>query len=142
MAVKEKPIIITTWAIRERFGTRDVNQNRQTKQVRVVPGQSLSSLIRHWLSIIRIVLDGGLDGDIEVAKGENGQFLTRDDKQLNIMYLKLIKSDIHRIGGATYHNDDGNCVFVFYGDDDAYGIERIFLRTSWSYLESSLRWFR
>ena len=44
------------------------------------------------------------------------------------MYLKLIKSDIHRIGGATYHNDDGNCVFVFYGDDDAYGIERIFLR--------------
>lgn len=26
MAVKEKPIIITTWAIRERFGTRDVNQ--------------------------------------------------------------------------------------------------------------------
>ena len=76
----------------------------------------------------RIVLDSGPDGDIEGAKGENGQFLTRDDKQLNIMYLKLIKSDIYRIGGATYHNDDGNCVFVFYGDDVAYGIERIFLR--------------
>ena len=75
-----------------------------------------------------IVLDGGPGGEGEGAKGENGQFLTRDDKQLNIMYLKLIKSDIHRIGGATYHNNDGNCVFVFYGDDDAYGIERIFLR--------------
>lgn len=44
------------------------------------------------------------------------------------MCLKLFKSDIRYIGGATYHNDEGNCVFVFYGDDDAYGIERIFLR--------------
>lgn len=44
------------------------------------------------------------------------------------MYLELLKSDIHRIGGATYQNDEGNCVFVFYGDDDAYGIELIFLR--------------
>lgn len=39
------------------------------------------------------------------------------------MNLELLKSDIHRIGGATYHNDDGNCVFVFYGDDDAYGTQ-------------------
>ena len=44
------------------------------------------------------------------------------------MHLQLIKSDIHRIAGTTYHNDEGNCVFVFDGDDDAYGIERIFLR--------------
>ena len=44
------------------------------------------------------------------------------------MYLELIKSDILRIGGAAYHNDEGNCVFVFYEDDDAYGIEYIFLR--------------
>lgn len=76
----------------------------------------------------RVVLDSGPDGDIEGAKGGNGQFLTKDDKHLINMNLKVIKSDIHRIGGATYHNDDGNCVFVFYGDDDAYGIERIFLR--------------
>ena len=44
------------------------------------------------------------------------------------MSLELIKADIHRIGGATYQNDEGNCVFVFDGDDDAYGVERIFLR--------------
>ena len=44
------------------------------------------------------------------------------------MHLQLIKSDIHRIAGTTYHNDEGHCVFVFDGDDDAYGIERIFLR--------------
>lgn len=44
------------------------------------------------------------------------------------MYLELIKSDIHRIGGAAYHNDEGNCVIVFYEDDVAYQIEYIFLR--------------
>ena len=44
------------------------------------------------------------------------------------MYLELLKSDICFIGGTAYHNDEGNCVFVFYGDDDAYGIEYIFLR--------------
>ena len=43
------------------------------------------------------------------------------------MYLQLIKSDIHRIG-ATFHNDEGNCVFVFYEDDVAYQIEYIVLR--------------
>ena len=44
------------------------------------------------------------------------------------MYLELIKSDIHRIGGAIFHNDEGNCVFVFYEDDVAYQIEYILLR--------------
>ena len=44
------------------------------------------------------------------------------------MHLELIKSDIHRIGGATYQDDEGNCVFVFYEDDVAYQIEYIFLR--------------
>ncbi len=44
------------------------------------------------------------------------------------MNLELIKSDIFRIGGATYQNDEGNCVFVFYEDDVAYQIEYIFLR--------------
>ena len=44
------------------------------------------------------------------------------------MNFELIKSDIHRIGGAAYHNDEGNCVIVFYEDDVAYQIEYIFLR--------------
>ena len=44
------------------------------------------------------------------------------------MSFELLKSDIHRIGGATFKNEDGNCVFVFYEDDVAYQIEYIFLR--------------
>ena len=44
------------------------------------------------------------------------------------MHLELIKSDIHRISGATFQNDEGNCVFVYYEDDAAYQIEYIFLR--------------
>lgn len=44
------------------------------------------------------------------------------------MHLELIKSDIYRIGGTTFQNDEGNCVFVFDGDDDAYQIEYIVLR--------------
>ena len=44
------------------------------------------------------------------------------------MELELFKSDIIRIGGAAYHNDEGNCVIVFYEDDVAYHIEYIFLR--------------
>lgn len=44
------------------------------------------------------------------------------------MNLELIKSDILRIGGAAYQNDEGNCVFVFYEDDVAYGVEYIILR--------------
>ena len=44
------------------------------------------------------------------------------------MDLELIKSDIVRIGGAAYQNDEGNCVIVFYEDDVAYQIEYIFLR--------------
>ena len=44
------------------------------------------------------------------------------------MELELFKSDIHRIVGAAYHNDEGNCVIVFYEDDVAYQIEYIFLR--------------
>jgi hypothetical protein len=39
---KKKPIIITTWAIRERFGTRRGPRRNGGKQVRVVPGQKLS----------------------------------------------------------------------------------------------------
>ena len=46
------------------------------------------------------------------------------------MNFELFKSDIHRIGGAAYHNDEGNCVIVFYEDDVAYQIEYIFLRNS------------
>ena len=42
--------------------------------------------------------------------------------------LKLLKSDIHRIRGAVYQNDDGNCVFVFYDDCNDYGVEYIILR--------------
>ena len=44
------------------------------------------------------------------------------------MYLQLLKSDIHCIGDTIYPNDEGNCVFVFDGDLDAFGIKRIFLR--------------
>lgn len=44
------------------------------------------------------------------------------------MDLELFKSDIHRIGGAAFHNDEGNCVIVFYEDDVAYQIEYIVLR--------------
>ncbi len=44
------------------------------------------------------------------------------------MNLELLKSDIHRIGGTIYQNDEGNCVFVFSEDDVAYQIEYIFLR--------------
>jgi hypothetical protein len=44
------------------------------------------------------------------------------------MNFELIKSDILRIGGTTYQNDEGNCVFVFYEDDVAYGVEHIILR--------------
>ena len=44
------------------------------------------------------------------------------------MELELFKSDIVRIGGAAYHNDEDNCVIVFYEDDVAYQIEYIFLR--------------
>ncbi len=44
------------------------------------------------------------------------------------MNLELFNSDIHRIGSAAYHNDEGNCVIVFYEDDVAYQIEYIFLR--------------
>lgn len=42
--------------------------------------------------------------------------------------IKLKKSDLHRIGGAVYQNDDGNCVFVFYDDCNDYGVEYIILR--------------
>lgn len=42
--------------------------------------------------------------------------------------IKLFKSDIYRIGGAVYPNDDRNCVFVFYDDCAAYGVEYIILR--------------
>ena len=44
------------------------------------------------------------------------------------MYLQLLKSDIHCIGDTIYPNDEGNCVFVFDGNLDAFGIKRIFLR--------------
>ena len=44
------------------------------------------------------------------------------------MDIELFKSDIRRIGGAAYHNDEGDCVIVFYEDDVAYQIEYIFLR--------------
>lgn len=44
------------------------------------------------------------------------------------MDLELFKSDIHRIGGVAFHNDEGNCVIVFYEDDVAYQIEYIVLR--------------
>ena len=44
------------------------------------------------------------------------------------MHLQLLKSDIHCIGDTIYPNDEGNCVFVFDGDLDAFGIKRIFLR--------------
>lgn len=44
------------------------------------------------------------------------------------MYLQLFKSDILRIGDSVYQNDEENSVFVFYGEHDAYGVERIFLR--------------
>ena len=39
---KEKPIIITTWAVWESLVPGMSTKNRQTKQVRAVPGQSLS----------------------------------------------------------------------------------------------------
>lgn len=42
-------------------------------------------------------------------------------------YLKLLKSDIHSIADTIYQ-EDGNCVFVFDGDLDAFGLKRIFLR--------------
>lgn len=42
-------------------------------------------------------------------------------------YLKLLKSDIHSIADTVYQ-EDGNCVFVFDGDLDAFGLKRIFLR--------------
>ena len=45
------------------------------------------------------------------------------------MGFELLKSDIHRIGGSAYHNDEGNCVIVFYEDDVAYQVEYIFLRS-------------
>ena len=44
------------------------------------------------------------------------------------MNFELFKSDIHRIGGAAYHNDEGNCVIVIYDDDAAYQVEYILLR--------------
>ena len=44
------------------------------------------------------------------------------------MNLSTTKSDIRFIGDSVCPNDNGNCVFVFYGDHDAYGIEYIFLR--------------
>ena len=44
------------------------------------------------------------------------------------MIFELIKSDILFIGGTVCHNGEGNCVFVFYEDDNAYRIEYIFLR--------------
>ena len=42
-------------------------------------------------------------------------------------YLKLVKSDIHSIADTVYQ-EEGNCVFVFDGDLDAFGIKYIFLR--------------
>lgn len=42
-------------------------------------------------------------------------------------YLKLLKSDIHSIADTIYQ-EEGNCVFVFDGDLDAFGLKRIFLR--------------
>ena len=42
-------------------------------------------------------------------------------------YLKLLKSDIHSIADTIYQKE-GNCVFVFDGDLDAFGLKRIFLR--------------
>ena len=44
------------------------------------------------------------------------------------MSFELLKSDIHRIGGSAFHNDEGNCVLVFYEDDGDYQVEYIFLR--------------
>ena len=41
--------------------------------------------------------------------------------------LQLEKNDLRYIGGAVYQNE-GNCVFVFYDAECAYGVERIFLR--------------
>lgn len=37
------------------------------------------------------------------------------------------KEDLLHIGGSAYQ-EDGNCVFVFYEEDSAYGVERIILR--------------
>ncbi len=45
------------------------------------------------------------------------------------MSIKLLKSDIHRIGDTVYQNDKGNCVFVFDGNLDAFGIQYIILRS-------------
>lgn len=44
-------------------------------------------------------------------------------------YLKLLKSDIHSIADTIYQ-ENGNCVFVFDGDLDAFGLERIFFTES------------
>lgn len=48
--------------------------------------------------------------------------------KVTIMSFELLKSDIRRIGGSAYHNDEGNCVIVFYDDDAAYQVEYILLR--------------
>ena len=37
-------------------------------------------------------------------------------------YLKLLKSDIHSIADTIYQ-EEGNCVFVFDGDLDAFGLK-------------------
>jgi len=41
--------------------------------------------------------------------------------------MKLLKSDIRSIGDTVYQ-EEGNCVFVFDGNLDAFGIKYIFLR--------------
>ena len=43
--------------------------------------------------------------------------------------IKLLKSDIYRIGDTVNKNDEGNCEFVFYDDCNVYEVGYILLRS-------------
>ena len=43
--------------------------------------------------------------------------------------IKLLKSDIYRIGDTVCENDEGNCEFVFYEECKDYEAQYILLRS-------------